>query len=375
MAIEGFDYKEFAQMMSSQAGELIPPNFDEMQKNYVVKTLSNFTLLAGEAISNDESLNFNADQAVFVTQIIAEWSFHKSIDLVHSGIMPEHWDGIMQKIAFTIFEIAKQAIQKNIPQDKTLQLIEHHVDKTYKEAIEDLEKRGIITSEISKQAASQSNIDDMAKQVQEQEAADAAAQFEAEQQMKEQQQQPPQQPVQQAVSDQPQDETQPIPRRVIPGVDKTMKLKSIAMVLKLLDDKRAKEVLKQFPEDVAAELKKLVRTPRLEEQVDLKVAKECLEDLKIIIPKKKKLSQDNMVREMDRVFNKYKMEEVEQSVKSERPFVKRFVSQAYEGDYYQGVPLRVAKIMVEFIKDTVKNEDQQQQEQQDQQGQQEQQKD
>ena len=135
MAIEGFDYKEFAQMMSSQAGELVPKNFNDMQKDYVVKTLTNFTLLAGEAISNDTKLNFNADQAVFVTQIIAEWSFHKSIDLVHSGIMPEHWDGVMQKIAFTIFEIAKQAIQKEIPQDKTLQLIEHHVDKTYKEAI------------------------------------------------------------------------------------------------------------------------------------------------------------------------------------------------------------------------------------------------
>ena len=71
MPIEGFDYKEFAQMMSSQAGELVPKNFNDMQRNYVVKTLTNFTLLAGEAISNDTKLNFNADQAVFVTQIIA----------------------------------------------------------------------------------------------------------------------------------------------------------------------------------------------------------------------------------------------------------------------------------------------------------------
>ena len=136
MAIEGFDYKEFAEMMSSQAGELIPPEFNDMQKNYIVKTLSNFTLLAGEAIANDESLGFNADQAVFVTQIIAEWAFHKSIDLVRSKIMPEHWDSIMQKVAFTIFEIAKQAIQKNIPQDQILQLVEHHVNKSFKEALD-----------------------------------------------------------------------------------------------------------------------------------------------------------------------------------------------------------------------------------------------
>ncbi len=351
MAIEGFDYKEFAQMMSSQAGELVPQNFNEMQKNYVVKTLTNFTLLAGEAISNDESLNFNADQAVFVTQIIAEWSFHKSIDLVHSGIMPEHWDGVMQKIAFTIFEIAKQAIQKDIPQDKTLQLIEHHVDKTYKEAIDDLEKRGIITSEISQQAAQQSNIDDMARQVQEQEAQELAAQQAAQQAAQAQAAQQAAVPEQQGGVPQPQVQQAPVPTG-----DKSVKLKSIAMVLKLLDKQRAREVLSQFPEDVAEQLKKLVKTPRLEEQVDLRVALQCLEDLKMIMPKKKKLSQDNMVRYMDKIFNSHDMEEVEQVVKSERPFVKRFVSQAYEGDYYQGVPLRVAKILVNYVQDNMKNE-------------------
>ena len=346
MAIEGFDYKEFAELMSSQAGELVPPNFNDMQKNYVVKTLTNFTLLAGEAISNDPKLNFNADQAVFVTQIIAEWSFHKSIDLVHSGIMPEHWDGVMQKIAFTIFEIAKQAIQKDIPQDKTLQLIEHHVDKTYKEAIEDLEKRGIISSEISKQAASQSNIDDMAAQVQAQEEAERQAQAEAQANL--QSQLEPQQGAN-------------VPATTSGGApavgDRNLRLKSIAMVLKLLDDKRANQVIEQFSEEVQAELRTLIKTKRLEEQVDLKVARQCLEDLKMIIPKKKKLSQDNMVRDMDKIFNSHQMESVEQVAKSERPFVKRFVSQAYEGDYYQGIPLRVAKILVNYVQDNVKDED------------------
>ena len=194
MPIEGFDYKEFAEMMSSQAGELIPKEFNDMQKNYVVKTLSNFTLLAGEAIANDEALGFNADQAIFVTQIIAEWAFHKSIDLVHSGILPEHWDGIMQKIAFTIFEVAKQAIMKNVPQDQILQLIEHHVNKSYKDAIDNLEKRGVISAEISQKAMSQSNIDDMAAQAAQAEAEQKAAIEAAAQQDTAQ----PQQPVAQA---------------------------------------------------------------------------------------------------------------------------------------------------------------------------------
>ena len=335
MAIEGFDYKEFAQMMASQAGELVPANFNEMQKNYVVKTLTNFTLLAGEALYNDDKLNFNADQAVFVTQIIAEWSFHKSIDLVHSGIMPEHWDGVMQKIAFTIFEISKQAIQKNIPQDKTLQLIEHHVDKTYKEAIEDLEKRGIISNEISQRAATQSNIDDMAKQVQEQEEAMAAQQAQ-------QAQQPASAPTTKA------------PVANIPAGDsRDTKVKSIAMVLKLLDKERVEEVLSKFPEETAQEILSYVNTPKLEAQVDINYALKCFEELEVVIPKKQKLSQRTMVYNMDKIFGQTEMEQIEQLVKPERPHIKRFISQAYEGEYYEPVPLKVAELLVKYIKDSV----------------------
>ena len=51
----------------------------------------------------DSENKLSDEQIIFILQVIAEWSFHKSIDLVHSRILPEYWDGIMQKIAFTIF--------------------------------------------------------------------------------------------------------------------------------------------------------------------------------------------------------------------------------------------------------------------------------
>ena len=111
MAIEGFDYKQFAQELATQATGLIPPNFQEFQRNYISKTILNFATMSGESICNDAQANFNADQAMLLIQIIAEWSFHKSIDLIQSGIMPDYWDSIMQKIAFTIFEISKQILQ------------------------------------------------------------------------------------------------------------------------------------------------------------------------------------------------------------------------------------------------------------------------
>ena len=167
MPIEGFDYKGFAASMMEQSKALVPQDLEDFQKEYITKTLGNFTLLAGEALYNDDSLNLTVDQAVFITQVIAEWSFHKSIDLVHSGILPQYWDSIMQKIAFTIFEVAKQAMIRKIPQDQLLQAVEHHVIKVYKQSIEELEQKGIIDAEIKERAESQSNIDAMAQQAQE----------------------------------------------------------------------------------------------------------------------------------------------------------------------------------------------------------------
>ena len=98
MAIEGFDYKGFAASMAEQAKGLAPADLQEQEKEYIVKTLANFTLLAGEALYNDTELQINADQAVFITQVIAEWSFHKSVDLIKSGILPQYWIVLCKKL-------------------------------------------------------------------------------------------------------------------------------------------------------------------------------------------------------------------------------------------------------------------------------------
>ncbi len=164
MAIAGFDYKQFAQDLTEQAGQLVPPDFNENQKNYVANTLLSFASIAGEALDNDTESNFDAEQAIMITQIIAEWSFHKSVDLVRSGLPQQYWDPIMQKIAFTIFEVAKQAFKQNIPQDQMLQLIEHHVKKTYAEAVQELKDRDLIDEGLMDQAVNQSNIDSMMQQ-------------------------------------------------------------------------------------------------------------------------------------------------------------------------------------------------------------------
>ena len=178
MAAPDFDYENFAQNLAAQAQELVPQDFDDNQKQYVINTLGNFALLSGKALAEDPALNFNTDQAVTITQIIAEWSFHKSVDVIRSGIPQQYWDAVMQKIAYTIFEIAKQTFSQGLPHDKILELVEHHVKKSYLDAITELKNKGAIDEGLMEYAASQSNMDKMAQEMQQQ--AQAGAQMPSE---------------------------------------------------------------------------------------------------------------------------------------------------------------------------------------------------
>lgn len=163
MAIEGFDYNAFVEELSAEARALIPAEFQDFQKQYIINSVNKFSTRCAESMYKDEKLNFTLDQARLITQVIAEWSFHKSIDLIKAGILPDYWDGIMEKIIFTIFTISKQSMSSGLPDNKTLQVVEHHVNKAYKSVLTDLNARGIIDKVVCNRALSQSNIDDMMK--------------------------------------------------------------------------------------------------------------------------------------------------------------------------------------------------------------------
>ena len=156
-----FDYKAFADEMYKQSLELIPPEFSDKEKEYILTTIGNFAELAGESLNNDKENDFSDEQKVFMTQVIAEWTFHKSVDLIRAEIPNIYWNAILQKIAYAIFEIIKQALLKDIPQEQVLEAVEHHVKKVYKECIKKLpvsDGQKCIASE-------QSNIDKKAFEV------------------------------------------------------------------------------------------------------------------------------------------------------------------------------------------------------------------
>lgn len=334
MAIQGFEYQEFAQNLAQQALELIPPDFNENQRSYVANTLLNFSTIAGQALY-DEGV-FNIDQAVMITQIIAEWSYHKSVDLVRSGIPQMYWDPIMQKIAFTIFEIAKNAFTQNLPQDQCLQVIEHHVKKTWLDCIAELKDKNLIDSGLMEQASMQSNIDAMAQQ---------------------QVQEPPMEE-----QSKPQPMVQPMdmpqsygaPASVPLGAEaKVLKLATLAMLFNRLKQDKVQSILNKFSPDDANSVIKFMGMADLDAKVDAHAVLRCLQEIKTNIPKTQQpVAPTKIVDKIQNVSQYLDKSQLEQTLRLERNKVKKFVFTALEGGYYEIAP-KVANIIATHLEDSV----------------------
>ena len=324
MADNGFDYKKFAEDLATQAKELIPADFQEFQKNYVYNTIKNFSIMSAEAILNDQKFKFTADQAMFLTQIIAEWSFHKSIDLIRSGILPDYWDAVMKKIAFTIFEISKQTIAQNLPQDEILKLVEHHVKKSYESAIEDLMKRNIINESVKNNALSQSNIDKMMAEIQAEQEQQAAAQGQGDGIVGEQ-----------TVLSQ-----------------KSMKLATLAILLKDVPEDRVTTILTKFDENDVNEIKEYMSTPDLKRKIDLRYSMHCLKEIKSNLPEPKQLSPARILKRINIMSEKIGKDRLVKMVKEERSKVRDFVKKATLGTVYEMSP-RVTTLILEHLEEKV----------------------
>lgn len=342
MAIQGFDYQEFAKNLAGQAQELVPPEFRDFEKQYVINTLYNFSNLAGEALYNDTESNFNVDQAVMITQIIAEWAYHKSVDLIRSGLPQEFWDPIMQKIAFTIFEIAKQTFKQGLPQEQILQLIEHHVKKVYIESIEELKAKGLIDEGLKQKAESQSNIDAMMQQMQEE------PQPEPEPQPQPQQVQPPQPPNVPA----------PAASSNVPATQgvaqspKLLKLVTCAMLFQKMKQDKVQTILDKFDENDATQVIKYMNVDNLVDKVDAGHALKCLSEIRKTLPQKRIIDTSKIVAQVQSVAEYFDKAKLEMLLKLERPNVKRFVFTALEGEYYD-IPPHVAQIIATHLADSV----------------------
>lgn len=282
MAAEGFKYKEFAEDLSGQAKAVVPTDLSPEDQEYVYKTVHNFCFVAGEALANDTEHVYTVDQASIITQFIGEWSFHKSLDLIRGKIPSQHRDPIMQKIAFTIFEIAKQATFKNLPQDQMIGLVEHHVKKAYNEALADLAKRGILSQKQAQVAASQSNIDEMAKA--DSEALDNASDL------------------------------------------KILKLAAFALIAKKLPNDKVTTLLTKFSQSDANVVLQYMQLDDLEQKIDPVLLKQCLQDFQAVMPQSDSLSLPKIMRKFGRNVKSVPKKVLYSIIERERPIVAELAS-------------------------------------------------
>ena len=360
MTIKDFDYKGFAQNLAAQASELVPREFNDAEKEYVTNTLLNFSTIAGEALYQDpDNLGFNVDQATMITQIIAEWSFHKSVDLIRSGIPQQFWDPIMQKIAFTIFEISKQTFKQGLPQDQILQLIEHHVKKTYLDSIAELKEKGFIDEGLMEKAAAQSNIDAVMQQMEDAGEVQLPAQGQEQQaQMPANQPQTPQTPAVQNQTAAPvpaQSQQKPIQNVTSIKYEppKLLKLVTVAMLLKRMEDEdQVQEILECFDQTDAGTVIRYMYTDGIEDEMNPNMTSKFLDEIAKTLPEATEVSKKQLIKRVQDSVDAIGRNIMERKLQLERHKVRQFVFNAVEGEYYKISP-RIANIIARYLESIV----------------------
>ena len=156
-------YIDHIEYLINQISSNLPADINKLQQDYLVNNIRRSSLLLARSMQEDatfKTLNFDT-QCTYI-QIMAEWSFHKEIDLFRSGIPAKYWKIVMQKIWYTIWEVMYACIQNNAPDNVVLNIVERYVNRTYKDAVEDLQNSHAITKETEEKAKVQSNIEIMA---------------------------------------------------------------------------------------------------------------------------------------------------------------------------------------------------------------------
>ena len=241
----------------------------------------------------------------------------------------------MQKIAYTIFEIAKQTFSQGLPHDKILELVEHHVKKSYTEAITELKNKGAIDEGLMEFAVSQSNMDKMAQEMQQNAGAAPNAPM----------------PSNNGLPPLP---TAPTETYEMPKVDsKVLKLATVAMLFKKLNQDKVQAILNKFdPQDAEAVIK-YMRMPDLINKVGGQNALRCLQEIKTTLPRNTELTPNKVILKLRKLTTKYSSKDLDTLLIRERMGVKRLVFNAIEGKYYDKMPPKVASIVATHLTDSV----------------------
>ena len=161
-------YIDFIENLIGQIQPLLPKDVNKLQEDYLVSNIRKSAMLMASGIQDDEEFSrIDFEQQCFYIQIMAEWSFHKEIDLFRSGIPAKYWKVVMQKIWYAMWEVMYACVKNEATETVVLSLVERFVNRTYRDAVEELKENEIIDEKTEEKAKEQSNIKIMAQEVQE----------------------------------------------------------------------------------------------------------------------------------------------------------------------------------------------------------------
>ncbi len=159
-------YIDFVDDLITQVEPLVPSDINKLQIDYLLNNIKKSAITLAKSIEEEETFqNLDFDTQCMYIQIMAEWSFHKEIDLFRSGIPAKYWKPVMVKIWANMWDVMFACAQNNASKEVLLNVIEKYVTKAYTNAIEDLKKSNAIDEITEEKAKEQSNISVMAKEM------------------------------------------------------------------------------------------------------------------------------------------------------------------------------------------------------------------
>lgn len=302
-----FDYQGFVRDLASQAESLVPVDISQDDKKYVTQMVYNFCSLACDAAMKEENLTH--ESVLLVTQFIGEWTFHKSIDLIRAGIAQQFRDPTLQQIAFVIFEISKQALSKNMPQEQIIMVIEHHVKKKYLEELTNLKEKNLISPEEYDRAMGESNIDKMAEEREPEE-----------------------------IEDMP--------------TSKALKLASFAMILQKMPKQKVDSILSKMPKREAKMVVDYMNMEDLSSNAN-DVIMQYLGEIKTSVPISKQRKNEKMKKKVEKIVTNKNDSKIDDIISMERDGIKKYVS-AIRSNETSILPSQVSKVIDLYLSEKIR---------------------
>ena len=133
---------------------------------------------------------------------------------------------------------------------------------------------------------------------------------------------------------------------------KLLKLVTVALLLKRVDEEKVQSILERFDQETAGTVIKYMYVDGLEDKVDPTLTMKCLDEIAENLPGATEINKNKLVERVKAAAENYDKNKLELALQLERQKVRRFVFNALEDEYY-ALPPRVADVIATHLENGV----------------------